>query len=132
MSRKSNAQALTTRFAAVMRHHEHQVLEKVRVSFNREKVKHQVATLAAKGVFIGTSSWKYPGWVGTLYEEQRYLTRGKVSKRKVEDNCLPEYAQVFKTVCVDGAYYKFPSRGISEQTRRRSSGRFSICFQSHR
>ena len=80
------------------------------MSFEREKIKQQFGTLAGLGVFIGTSSWKYPGWVGMLYEEQRYLTRGKVSKRKLEDNCLPEYAQVFKTVCVDGAYYKFPTR----------------------
>src|SRR5689334_13409537 len=40
----------------------------LRVTFHREQMKRQAAELAAKGIFIGTSSWKYPGWCGTLYE----------------------------------------------------------------
>ncbi len=32
----------------------------------------QGASLAAQGVYIGTSSWKYPGWCGTLYDPARY------------------------------------------------------------
>jgi hypothetical protein len=27
--------------------------------------------LARGGIYIGTSSWKYPGWCGQLYDEQR-------------------------------------------------------------
>jgi hypothetical protein len=23
--------------------------------------------LAARGIYFGTSSWKYPGWVGSIY-----------------------------------------------------------------
>lgn len=64
--------------------------------------------LAADGVFLGTSSWKYPGWLGSVYDEQRYLWRGKVSESRFDDNCLAEYAQLFPTVCVDAAYYRFP------------------------
>jgi uncharacterized protein YecE (DUF72 family) len=60
-------------------------------------------------VCIGTSSWKYPGWCGQLYDEQRYLTRNKFSKAKFEATCLEEYAQTFPTVCVDAGYYQFPS-----------------------
>ena len=36
--------------------------------------------LAEKGIYFGTSSWKYPGWVGSIYSESRYQTRGKLSK----------------------------------------------------
>ncbi len=36
--------------------------------FNREELKQQVAGLAIQGVYIGASSWKYPGWRGTLYD----------------------------------------------------------------
>jgi uncharacterized protein YecE (DUF72 family) len=61
-------------------------------------------------VFIGTSSWKYEGWLGQLYTPSRYEYRGKVAKTRFERDCLGEYAEVFKTVCVDAAYYDFPRR----------------------
>ena len=57
--------------------------------------------LAHGGIFIGTSSWKYFGRCGQLYDEQRYLTRDKFSEAKFERECLAEYAQTFSTVCVD-------------------------------
>jgi uncharacterized protein YecE (DUF72 family) len=79
------------------------------VSFDREKIKQATAELSAKGVFIGTSSWKYDGWFGQLYTPARYEYRGKVAKTRFERDCLSEYAEVFKTVCVDAAYYTFPS-----------------------
>ncbi len=78
------------------------------MDFNRDKIKSAAATLAARGVFIGTSSWKYPGWRGQLYQEDRYVWRGRFSQSRFEQNCLAEYGEVFKTVCVDAAYYKFP------------------------
>jgi uncharacterized protein YecE (DUF72 family) len=43
-----------------------------------------------------------------LYEEERYLTRGKFSESRFNRTCLAEYAEVFPTVCVDAAYYRFP------------------------
>lgn len=79
------------------------------MSFEREKIKENAALLASQGVFIGTSSWKYPGWRGQLYDTARYEWRGKFAKSRFEKNCLAEYAEVFKTVCVDAAYYTFPS-----------------------
>lgn len=82
-------------------------------------MKQAAASLAERGVFIGTSSWKYAGWRGTLYDEARYLYRGKVAESRFEKQCLAEYAEVFKTVCVDAAYYRFPDRrylaGMVEQ-----------------
>lgn len=76
--------------------------------FDREQMKRTLATLASRGVFIGTSSWKYPGWCGMLYEEGRYAWRGKFAESRFNHQCLAEYAEVFKSVCVDAAYYKFP------------------------
>jgi uncharacterized protein YecE (DUF72 family) len=64
--------------------------------------------LAEKGVYFGTSSWKYPGWVGSIYSESLYQTRGKLSKKKFDDTCLAEYARTFTTVCGDFAFYQFP------------------------
>jgi uncharacterized protein YecE (DUF72 family) len=60
-------------------------------------------------LFLGTSSWKYEGWLGQIYDEQRYLTRGKLSHKRFETECLEEYAEVFPTVCVDAGYYRFPT-----------------------
>jgi len=78
------------------------------MSFDRDKMKKDAAALAARGVFIGTSSWKYPGWRGLLYEDDRYVWRGRFSESRFGQLCLGEYGEIFKTVCVDAAYYKFP------------------------
>jgi uncharacterized protein YecE (DUF72 family) len=83
--------------------------------FDRQQMMTVAAALAGQGVFIGTSSWKYPGWRGQLYDEGRYVWRGRFSEARFERLCLGEYAQVFKTVCVDAAYYKFPDRRFLEQ-----------------
>ena len=87
--------------------------------FDRERMKTRAAELAAKGVFVGTSSWKYDGWFGQLYIPERYAYRGKVAKTRFERECLSEYGEVFKTVCVDAAYYNFPRRdylqGLADQ-----------------
>ncbi len=79
------------------------------VEFNREQVREQAAGLARQGVFIGTSSWKYPGWLGQIYDRARYEWRGRFAESRFKANCLAEYAEVFKTVCVDAAYYTFPT-----------------------
>ena len=75
------------------------------MTFDRDKMKSDLAALAAAGVFLGTSSWKYPGWLGQLYTRDRYVWRGRYAASRFERNCLAEYAEVFKTVCVDAAYY---------------------------
>lgn len=90
------------------------------MAFDREQIQRQAADLAARGVLIGTSSWKYPGWCGMLYDRSRYEYRGKFAQTRFNRDCLKEYAEVFKTVCVDAAYYAFPSRqyleGLASQT----------------
>jgi uncharacterized protein YecE (DUF72 family) len=78
------------------------------MAFNREQMKTRAAKLAAQGIFIGTSSWKYQGWFGQLYSPERYEYRGKIAKTRFQRDCLAEYAEVFKTVCVDAAYYDYP------------------------
>ena len=75
----------------------------------RDELKSKASSLAAEGVYIGTSSWKYTGWMGQIYDEARYIYRGKFAESRFEKNCLAEYAETFKTVCVDAAYYQFPS-----------------------
>jgi uncharacterized protein YecE (DUF72 family) len=83
-------------------------------AFDKPRLRERLAELAGKGVFVGTSSWKYPGWAGSVYDESRYLWRGKFARSRFEKDCLAEYAETFKTVCVDAAYYSFPGREYLE------------------
>ena len=99
------------------------------VAFDRDQLKTNLARLAGQGVFVGTSSWKYPGWRGLLYDEARYVWRGRFAESRFEQNCLAEYAEVFKTVCVDGAYYKFPDRRYLEGLMRQVPEDFLFAFK---
>ena len=85
--------------------------------------------MAERGVFVGTSSWKYAGWRGQLYDESRYLYRGKVAESRFERQCLSEYAEVFKTVCVDAAYYAFPSQRFLEGLAGQVPDDFRFAFK---
>ena len=84
------------------------------MNLTRQELADQAASLAVQGVYIGTSSWKYPGWCGMLYDRARYEYRGKFAETRFKRDCLAEYAEVFKTVCVDAAYYTFPSQQYLE------------------
>ena len=77
--------------------------------FDRDGLRERLRTLAARGVFIGGSSWKYEGWIDQIYSRYLYQTRGKFSKKLFEETCLAEYASVFPSVCGDFAFYQFPS-----------------------
>ncbi|MGE4180707.1 MAG: DUF72 domain-containing protein [Limisphaerales bacterium] len=76
--------------------------------FDPDSAGDQLRKLALAGVHIGTSSWKYPGWIGQLYSEERYRYRGRLSQTRFERQCLSEYARTFTTVGVDASYYRFP------------------------
>ena len=71
--------------------------------------------LAQQRIYLGTSSWKYPGWLGQVYTPARYESRGRFSDRKFNQECLTEYAAVFPAVCGDFAFYQFPSPAMWER-----------------
>jgi len=79
-----------------------------------EKNGERLRRWAGRGIYFGSSSWKYPGWKGQVY------TRSYSSKKAFDRECLAEYAQLFPTVCADFALYDFPSaeqmRSMAEQT----------------
>lgn len=76
----------------------------------------RLRSLAERGVYIGTSSWKYPGWLGQVYNSALYATRGKLSQKRFNDTCLSEYTRVFPTVCGDFAFYQFPTPAFWQRT----------------
>jgi uncharacterized protein YecE (DUF72 family) len=69
----------------------------------------KLASLASRGILIGTSSWKYPGWIGQIYTEDHYKVRGRFSEKRFQAECLAEYAASFPIVCGDFSFYQFPS-----------------------
>ena len=77
--------------------------------FPRDHLAERLRALAERNIFIGGSSWKYEGWLNQIYRRDRYLTRGRFSKKVFEQECLREYAEVFPTVCGDFAFYQFPT-----------------------
>lgn len=97
--------------------------------FNRDEIQPRLADLARRGVYVGASSWKYPGWRGLLYDDSRYVWRGKFAESRFEKYCLGEYAGVFKTVCVDAAYYKFPDREYLESLVSQTPPGFRFTFK---
>lgn len=97
--------------------------------FPREELKAAVAELARAGVYVGTSSWKYEGWLGIIYTPERYMTRGRVSRAKFEKTCLEEYAEVFKTVCLDGGFYQFPTARMLEGIFAQAPGDFRLAIK---
>jgi uncharacterized protein YecE (DUF72 family) len=99
------------------------------MEFSREHLRQQAAALARQGVFIGTSSWKYPGWCGQLYDRSRYEWRGQFADSRFQRDCLAEYAEVFKTVCVDAAYYAFPTQRSLEALAAQVPGDFRFGFK---
>ncbi len=77
--------------------------------FNRAALAARLRALSGEQVFIGTSSWKYEGWLGQIYTSERYAARGRFSQKKFQAECLTEYAETFPIVCGDFSFYQFPT-----------------------
>ena len=61
------------------------------------------------GVYLGTSSWKYEGWQGLVYND--HYPSQKVFQRR----CLSEYARHFPAVGIDATFYRFPGEQLIEE-----------------
>jgi uncharacterized protein YecE (DUF72 family) len=77
--------------------------------FPRSALAARLRTLASENIWIGTSSWKYEGWIDQIYTRERYVSRGKFSQKRFEAECLAEYSETFPIVCGDFSFYQFPS-----------------------
>lgn len=95
----------------------------------RDQLAEKLKRLAAQGVFLGTSSWKYEGWFSSIYERDRYIWRGRFSKARFERGCLAEFAQTFPAVSVDASYYKFYERAALEEMAAQVPQYFQFAFK---
>jgi uncharacterized protein YecE (DUF72 family) len=98
-------------------------------SFDRDGLAARLQSLAAEGVYIGGSSWKYQGWLGQIYTRDRYLSRGRFSRQRFEAECLREYAETFPTVCGDFAFYQFPSDDFWRKLFHQTPETFRFAFK---
>jgi uncharacterized protein YecE (DUF72 family) len=98
-------------------------------SFNRQELAERLRKLAAQGIFIGGSSWKYQGWIGQIYSRSNYLSRGRLSRKLFEATCLKEYAETFSTVCGDFAFYQFPAPEFWANLFRLVPANFQFAFK---
>jgi uncharacterized protein YecE (DUF72 family) len=98
-------------------------------TFPREHLSARLRDLASQGILIGGSSWKYEGWLDQVYSRERYLTRGRFSKKLFEQECLREYAEVFPTVCGDFAFYQFPTQEFWSNLFARTPENFRFAFK---
>jgi uncharacterized protein YecE (DUF72 family) len=78
-------------------------------SYDRRAVGQELRSLAREGVWIGTSSWKYEGWLDQIYSREHYQVRGRFSQKRFQEECLAEYAETFPIVCGDFSFYQFPT-----------------------
>lgn len=98
-------------------------------SFDRDTLAARLKALAADGVYIGGSSWKYEGWLGQVYTRERYLSRGRFSRQRFEAECLREYTETFPTVCGDFAFYQFPTKDFWRKLFDQTPDGFRFAFK---
>jgi len=86
---------------------------------NRERLRRW----ASKGIYFGSSSWKYPGWKGIVYNRQY------PSKQAFDRECLTEYSQIFPTVCADFALYDFPDTAKMHIVHEQTQNDFTVSLK---
>jgi len=81
-------------------------------AFDREGLAAKIRSLSQRNIFIGTSSWRYEGWLGQVYTPERYFTRGRFSKKKFHEESIQEYAETFPIVGGDFSFYSIPEQSF--------------------
>jgi uncharacterized protein YecE (DUF72 family) len=97
--------------------------------FDRDGLAARLRDLAAAGIYVGGSSWKYEGWLGQVYTPERYFSRGRFSRKAFEAGCLREYAETFPAVCGDFSFYQFPSEEFWRRLFSQTPEGFRFAFK---
>jgi uncharacterized protein YecE (DUF72 family) len=78
---------------------------------------------ASRGIYFGSSSWKYPGWKGLVYNKPYR------SMKMFHGECLTEYSELFPTVCADFALYDFPATETMQMLHDTTTDQFKISLK---
>ena len=80
-------------------------------------------------IWIGTSSWKYEGWLDQIYTRERYLSRGKfLARSALKPSAWPNTPKHFPSSAAISLFINFRRRstGRSCSRPRRASLRFAL------
>lgn len=77
--------------------------------------------LAAQGIYLGTSSWKYRGWEGMIYQG------GYASEAQFQRASLREYTSYFPCVGVDFTYFTWPLAEMMSYLVESTPENFRLC-----
>lgn len=88
-----------------------------------ERNKERIRRWTSQGIYFGSSSWKYPGWKGMVYN------RSYPNKKMFERECLTEYAEIFPTVCADFALYDFPDARTMQIVHDQTADDFKVSLK---
>jgi uncharacterized protein YecE (DUF72 family) len=85
-----------------------------------------IARRLPANVFLGTSSWTFPGWEGIVYDR-------KGSMAQLADRGLEAYAShpLFRTVGLDRAFYRPPPRAEFEKLARQTPHGFRFLVKAY-
>lgn len=119
MARKKNPTGTLSLFADA----ETSATRQAPVSAYWEKNQERLRRWASRGIYFGSSSWKYPGWKGLVYN------RSYPSKKVFDRECLTEYAELFPTVCADFALYDFPDREAMQIIHEETTDSFKLSLK---
>lgn len=77
----------------------------LRATVSADAIRTPLPTPLPPNLFLGTSTWTFPGWRGTIY------TRTYNGEKDFTHRCLEEYATIpwFRTACIDNLFYTPPS-----------------------
>lgn len=84
----------------------------------------QINILKEKGIWIGTSSWKYAGWKNLIYHHDYK------NDKDFSENCLKEYSHTFSSVGVDHTYYNWPSQRVLEKYNEQTPEGFRFVLKA--
>jgi uncharacterized protein YecE (DUF72 family) len=89
----------------------------------------RLRALAAESLYFGTSSWKYPGWLGAIYSDGRYRSRRGFSQKTFDATCLTEYAETFPIVGGDFSFYRFYEESYWKRLFSQTPGNFQFVLK---
>jgi len=81
----------------------------------------EMSRFAARGLYVGTSSWKYRGWEGTIYRG------GYSSEAQFQRASLREYTALLPCVGVDFTYYSWPMTDMMAYLVESTPENFRLC-----
>jgi uncharacterized protein YecE (DUF72 family) len=86
----------------------------------------ELGRVLPEGVYLGTSSWTFPGWEGLIYQ-------GSVTKPRLSKQGLAAYARypVFGTVGVDRTYYAPVGEDLYREWAEAVPDTFKFLVKAH-